>query len=129
MGKDAATISEELRPLLTQIAGQLSDQVFPEGMPWGTKFDHLEALAGALGDEIARQMIQANVTGQATAAPAPSGTCPTCGCQGRAGPDEPRALITTRGTVAWSEPAQYCPHCRRAFFPSEPSAGTGSGRR
>ncbi len=61
MGKDAVTIPDDVRPLLERMAGQLSEQIFPEGMPWGTKFDHLETLAGALGDENARQMIQANV--------------------------------------------------------------------
>ena len=128
MGKDAGTIPDEVRPLLAQIAGQLNAEIFPEGMPWGTKFDHLEALAGALGDEIARQLIQANVRRQATATPATE-TCPTCGRQGRAAPEEPRELITTQGPVAWAEPSQHCPGCRRAFFPSEPRLGTGSWRR
>ena len=123
MGKDAVTIPDEVRPLLERMASQLSAQIFPGGMPWGTKFDHLETLAGALGDEIARQMIQANVRQQATAPPAAVGTCPTCGRRGRAAPDEPREMGTTQGTVAWVEPGQYCPHCRRAFFPSEPGPG------
>jgi hypothetical protein len=126
MGKDAVLVPDEIQPLLAGIASQLSEQVFPGGMPWGTKFDHLEALAGALGDEIARQMIQGNVDRQATTSSESVKTCPTCGWEGRAAPDEPRELMTTRGSVAWTEPAQHCPSCRRAFFPSEPSAGTGS---
>ncbi len=129
MGRDAVTIPDEVRPLLERMAGQLSEQVFPGGMPWGTKFDHLEALAGALGDEIARQMIQANVRQQAAAPPEAAGACPSCGRPGRAAPQEPRALDTTRGPVAWVEPAQHCPHCRRAFFPSEPGPGAGPRRR
>lgn len=129
MGKDAATIPDGVRFLLPQIAAQLSDQVFPGGMPWGTKFDDLEQLAGVLGDEIARQMIQANIGKQATASVEVGEACPTCGREGRASPGEPRELLTTRGPVSWTEPAQHCPHCRRAFFPSEPSLGTGSHRR
>jgi hypothetical protein len=129
MGKDAKAIPDAVRPSLARIAGQLSEEMFPGGMPWGTKFDHLEALAGALGDEIARQMIQAAVCQQATASPEALGTCPTCGRQGRAAPDEPRELTTTRGTVAWIEPGHHCPQCRRAFFPSEPSVRTGSHQR
>jgi hypothetical protein len=129
MGKDVRAIPDEVRPLLARIAGQLSEEFFPGGMPWGTQFDHLEALAGALGDEIARQMIQANIRQQVTTLPEAMGTCPTCGRQGRAAPDEPRELITTRGTVDWVEPTQHCPHCRRAFFPSESHSGIGSHRR
>ena len=124
MGKDAVTIPDEVRPLLERMAEQLSERIFPGGMPWGTRFDHLETLAGALGDEVARRMIQANLQEQAAAAPA-VGTCPTCGRPGRAAPDEPRELDTTQGAVAWVEPAQDCPHCRRAFFPPEPGPGTG----
>ena len=129
MGKDAVTIPDEVRPLLERMADQLSEQIFPGGMPWGTKFDQLETLAGALGDEIARQMIQANIRQQATAPPEAVGTCPTCGRQGRAAPSEPRELTTTQGIVGWVEPGQHCPHCRRAFFPSEPSSGTGPHQR
>ena len=126
MGKDAVTIPDELRPLLERMASELSEQVFPGGMPWGTKFDYLETLAGALGDEIARQMIEGNVSQQATISPEPARVCPSCGRDGRAAPNEPRELSTTQGSVAWVEPGQYCPHCRRAFFPSEPSFGAGS---
>jgi hypothetical protein len=129
MGKDAVLIPDALRPLLGQMPGQLSEQIFPGGMPWGTKFDHLETLAGALGDEIARQMIQTDIRQQATAPPEVVDTCPTCGRQGRAAPNEPRELDTTQGTVDWVEPGQYCPLCRRVFFPSEPSAGTGPNQR
>jgi hypothetical protein len=114
---------------LARMAAELSDRVYPGGMPWGTKFDALETLAGALGDEIARQLIQANVGQQATASCEPSETCPTCGRDGRTAADQPRELMTTRGTVAWTEPGRYCPHCRRAFFPSEPGAGRGPSRR
>jgi hypothetical protein len=129
MGKDAVTIPDQVRPLLARMADQLSEQVFPGGLPWGTKFDHLETLAGALGEEIARQMIQANIAQQATTSPEAVETCPTCGRQGRAAPNEPRVLNTTQGPVAWVEPTQYCSHCRRAFFPSEPSSWTGPHQR
>jgi phage terminase large subunit GpA-like protein len=129
MGKDATMIPDVVQPLLVRIAGQLSDEIFPGGMPWGTKFDHLETLAGALGDEIARQLIQTTVSQQANTSREWTGTCPTCGREGRATHDEPRELVTTQGTVAWVESAQHCPHCRRAFFPSEPSVGTGPYRR
>jgi hypothetical protein len=129
MGKDAVTIPDEIRPLLEGMASRLSEQVFPGGMPWGTKFAHLETLAAALGDEIARRMIQANVRQQAATPPEAIETCPTCGRLGRAAADEPRQVDTAQGTVDWVEPGRYCPHCRRAFFPSEPGPGTGPNQR
>ena len=33
MGKDAVTIPDEVRPLLERMADQLSEQIFPGGMP------------------------------------------------------------------------------------------------
>ena len=42
MGKDAVQIPEELRPVLERMAAELSEQVFPGGMPWGTKFADLD---------------------------------------------------------------------------------------
>src|SRR5262245_23148364 len=129
MGKDAVRIPDEVHPLVERMANQLSEQVFPGGMPWGTKFDHLETLAAALGDEIARRMIQGNVRQQAATPSQAIEPCPTCGCPGHAASNEPRKLDTTQGTVDWVEPGQYCPHCRRAFFPSESSSGTGPNPR
>ena len=128
MGKDAVQIPDELRPVLARMAAELSEQIFPDGMPWGTRFDYLETLAGALGDEISRQMIEDNVSRQATASPETARVCPSCGHSGRGAPNEPRQLDTSQGNVNWVEPGQYCPHCRRAFFPSEPSLGAGPDR-
>ena len=61
VGKDAATIRDDLKPLLSQIARQLGREVFPDGMPWGTKLSELELIAAGLGDEIARGIIEASV--------------------------------------------------------------------
>jgi len=49
---------------------------------------------------------------------APSALCPSCGREGERSPDEPHVLQTDRGEVGWSEPAYYCRHCRKSFFPS-----------
>jgi hypothetical protein len=51
------------------------------------------------------------------------GECPSCGGAARKAPDQPRVLTTTRGDVTWKERVANCPHCRRAFFPSEPVVG------
>jgi predicted nucleic acid-binding Zn ribbon protein len=124
MGRDAASIRTELQSDLGQIARQLGRKVYPEGLPRGTKFSELEAIAGALGDEMARQLIEMNVQEQADDWPAEElGECPVCGGPARKAPDQPRVLTTTQGDVAWTQRVGNCPACRRAFFPSEPGAG------
>jgi hypothetical protein len=124
MGKDAATIRHQLQPRLAQMARELGREVYPDGMPRGTKFSELEAVAGALGDEIARHLIEANVQGQAEDWPEEElGECPACGGPPPKAPDQPRVLTTTRGDVAWEQRVGSCPACRRAFFPSGPGVG------
>jgi hypothetical protein len=124
MGKDAASIRDRLQPRLGQIARELGRDLYPDGLPRGTKFSELEAIAGALGDEIARQLIEANIQEQADDWPQEAlGECPLCGGPSRKAPDEPRVLTTTRGDVAWRQRIGHCPRCRRAFSPSGPGVG------
>jgi len=65
MGKDAVAIRQEFHSRLGEIARQLARELYPEGLPRGTKFSELEAVAGALADEMARQLIEINVQEQA----------------------------------------------------------------
>jgi uncharacterized protein with PIN domain len=124
MGRDAASIRTELKPDLEQIAQELRRKVFPEGLPRDTKFSELESIAGALGDEMARQLIEMSVQEQAEDWPEEElGECPLCGGPARKAPDQPRVLMTTRGDVRWKQRVANCPRCRRAFFPSEPGIG------
>jgi hypothetical protein len=124
MGKDAAEIRNEFQARLGQMARELAKQLYPEGLPRGTKFSELEDVAGALGDEMARQLIEINVSEQADDWPDEElGECPVCGGAARKAPDEARVLTTTRGDVAWKERVANCPRCRRAFFPSGPGVG------
>jgi hypothetical protein len=124
MGKDATTLRNELRVRLGQIARELGREVYPDGLSPDTKFSELESVAGTLGDEIARQLIETQVRGQAEEWPEEQlGKCPECGGPACKAPDQPRALTTTRGEVGWKERVGYCTRCRRAFSPSEPSVG------
>src|SRR5512135_420249 len=101
MSKDAAAIRDQLQPRLAQMARELGREVDPDGLSRDTKFSELEAVASALGDEIARQIIEANVSEQADDWPeAELGGCPVCGGPARKAPDEPRVLLTTRGEIA-----------------------------
>lgn len=121
MGKDAAAIRREFQARLSEVAREFGRELYPGGLPRGTKFSELEAVAGALGDEMARLLIESQVDGQAEDWPEEElGECPVCGGPARKAPDELRVLETTRGDVAWKERVRHCPSCRRAFFPSEP---------
>jgi uncharacterized protein with PIN domain len=53
----------------------------------------------------------------------PPELCPACGEPLQSGWLQDRRLTTTRGPVTWTEKTAYCPRCRRAFSPSEPSPG------
>lgn len=124
MGKDVAAIRGEFHTRLDQIARELVKELYPNGMPRGTKFSELEAVAGALGDEMTRQLIAINVQEQADNWPEQElGECPACGGTARKAPDQPHCLTTTRGDVVWKERVANCPRCRRAFFPSGSSVG------
>lgn len=124
MGKDAATIRDELRVRLGQMARELGREVYPDGLSRETKFSELETVAATLGDEIARQLIETQVRGQAEDwSEEQLCQCPECGGPASKAPDQPRVLTTTRGDVGWDQRVGYCTRCRRAFFPSEPSVG------
>lgn len=124
MGKQAGAVPDQLRPRLEQMARELGREIYPDGLPRGTKFSELEDIAGNLGDEIARQLIQSQVLEQAEDWPDDElGQCPACGGPARKAPDQPRVLTTTRGDLTWTERIANCPQCRRAFSPSEPVIG------
>src|SRR3954464_12872283 len=114
MGKDAAQIRQEFHARLSEIARELAKELYSNGLPRGTKFSELEAVAGALGDEMARQLIAINVQEQADEWPEQElGECPVCGGAARKAPEEPRVLTTTRGDVAWRGRVANRPRCRR----------------
>ncbi len=37
-GKDVTVFQEEVRPVVQEAVRKIHDQIFPDGMPWGTKF-------------------------------------------------------------------------------------------
>jgi hypothetical protein len=129
MGKDAAAIRQEFHSRLGEIARELARELYPNGLPRGTKFSELEDIAAALGDEMARQLIEINVQDQADDWPEEElGECPVCHGAARKAPNQPRVIITTRGDVAWKQRVANCPRCRRAFSPQNQSLGVDGSR-
>src|SRR5712671_3241109 len=115
MGKDAAEVRKEFHARLGRMARELAKELYPDGLPRGTRCSELEAVAGALGDEMARQLIEIDVREQADDRPEPElGEGPACGGAARRAPDEPRVLTTTRGDVAWKQRVGNCPRRRQA---------------
>src|SRR4051812_25254272 len=113
MGRDVGSIRTELTPELQQLARQLAREVFPEGRPRGTESSELEDVAGALGDEIARQLIESNIQEPTADWPEEdSAPCPECRGPTSKAPDRPRSLMTTRGEVTWTEHARSRHRCR-----------------
>ena len=96
----------------------------PEGMPWGTRFAELEDVAVAIGNEVARQIVNQAVGEQARVPPDTAHqTCSQCGRPVVPEEDAARIVQTRVGDVEWSEPEGYCGRCRKAFFPSVQESG------
>jgi hypothetical protein len=111
--------------LIQGVAKYFLEKVYgPDGMPWGTRFADLEELSVQIGQAMSRSMIDQALARQAQLVPLERETCSGCGGRVEARDDaEPRAVLTRVGTAHWDEPKRYCPKCRAAFFPSDPSAG------
>jgi hypothetical protein len=119
----AAVIDQQT--LIQGVAKYFLEKVYgPDGMPWGTRFSDLEELSVQIGQAMSRSMIDQALARQAQSAPSEAETCSGCGGGVESLEDvEPRAVLTRVGTASWDEPKRYCPKCRAAFFPSDPSAG------
>ena len=122
---DSATKVIDEQALIQGVAKYFIEKLYgPAGMPWGTRFADLEELSVQIGQAVSRSMVDQALARQAQSVPPEAETC--SGCGGRVEPrdnTEPRAVLTRVGTAQWNEPKRYCPGCRAAFFPSEPSAG------
>ena len=119
---------ETQRRYLEGVAKKVADELWgPNGPAWGTTLTELEDVALAVRAIVAQKLLQLGVERQAAAAaprPATATACPSCQRAFDASTEPvPRTLDTRGGQVAWDEPREYCPHCRRSFFPAEPQSG------
>lgn len=100
----------------------LADGGLPKPEEGEARFTTIETLALAAGDAISLEVFEQQV---AESGMGPS-HCPQCGFEGKRIRQRDRTVQTRRGLeVPLSEQECYCPGCRRAFFPSVQSSGSG----
>lgn len=93
-------------------------------------FVAIEELAAEVGDEVARQLANLELSRRSEALCEQSThACPDCGKECRIEPDlEPIILQGIRGEIEYQEPRCHCSRCRRDFFPSGRPIGTTASR-
>jgi len=102
----------------------LADGDLPEAAEGEAGFTTIETLALAAGDAVSLEVFEQQLAEGGMGPP----HCPRCGFEGKHIRQRDRTLQTRRGLdVPLSEPECYCPGCRRAFFPSVESSGSGRG--
>ena len=102
----------------------LAEGDLPEAVEGEARFTTIETLALAAGDAVSLEVFEQQLAESGMGPP----HCPRCGFEGERIKQRDRTLQTRRGLdVPCSEPECYCPGCRRAFFPSLPSSGSGRG--
>jgi hypothetical protein len=120
---------EVFRNYLEGVAKKLADDLWgPQGPAWGTRLTEMEDLALEAREILTQEFLQLGLERQSRTLqehpPAEAAGCPSCRRPfAEAAEPLPRNLQTRGGPVGWQEPHEYCPRCRRAFFPSEPKPG------
>ena len=85
----------------------------------------LEELTCRIGDMVARELTQREVTRRAEALDVEEAKCPDCREPCRRREPEPVLLDGLRGELAYNQPSYFCRHCRRSFFPNGRFPGVG----
>ena len=98
-----------------QLRAELGEVSVPEEECW---LAAVEDLAAELGDAVATAWVEKQSRNHASKVEA---NCPKCNKPGHYRGFRERELITRRGPATISEPEFYCPCCRKAFFPDDPS--------
>jgi hypothetical protein len=102
----------------------LAEGALPEAQEGEARFTTIETLALAAGDAVSLEVFEQQLAESGMGPP----HCPRCGFEGKRIKQRERRLQSRRGLdVPLSEQECYCPGCRRAFFPSVQSSGSGRG--
>jgi hypothetical protein len=118
-------LSSETQARLREMAEEVRGLLYGEaGCPeWGTRFSEIESDGMLIGLELARLVMEQSVGEQADRMPASKMTIE--GDDVIATGEQTRELQTEAGSVKWEQPCGYQKKGRKAFFPSDPGAGTG----
>jgi|SRR3954471_10392960 hypothetical protein len=119
MAMTSRELEERMRAL---VAEYLGEQAPPAPVEGGCLATALEDAAMAIGDAVTQEILSHQLSG----VPEQDHPCPICGSPGLKKGHRQRVLQSRRGEVQFSEPELYCKKCRRSFFPSVGSLGTGS---
>jgi hypothetical protein len=102
----------------------LTEGDLPETLEGEARFTTIETLALAAGDAVSLEVFEQQLAESGMGPP----HCPHCGFEGQRIKQRQRTVQSRRGLeVPLSESECYCPGCRRAFFPSVQSSGSGRG--
>ena len=81
--------------------------------------DAVETRAVEIGDAVAAELVKRKAADRPVEED--ESTCPKCGKLGQYRGQRERLLVTRRGPTTIVEPEYFCPCCRKAFFPDDPS--------
>jgi hypothetical protein len=116
-----ARVRRAVREALQKV---LAEGDVPEAEEGEARFTTIESLALAAGDAVSLEVFEQQLAESGMGPP----HCPRCGFEGKRIKQRDRTVQTRRGLdVPLSEQECYCPGCRRAFFPSVQSPGSGRG--
>ena len=116
--------SSRLRARIEQFAEQLQEEFGNASVgEHGCLMEAVEEWAVAVGDQVARKVMEKQVPQEA---PSEEGECPQCHHRARWKGQRKRRVETRRGPIHVSEPEYYCNRCRRSFFPSDQRIGDGA---
>ena len=108
-------IRERIEAFARELAEELGDVDDSDALSW---LDAIENQAVEIGDAVGVELLKQKAADR----PAEDeSACPQCGQPGRYRGQRERRLIGRRGPVAVAEPEYFCPCCRTAFFPADPS--------
>lgn len=112
--------SDQIRVRIEEFARQLSLEMGEVDESLGVCWlDAIENQALEISDALHAEILKKKSSDRPAAVD--ESTCPKCGKLGQyKGPRE-RELLTRRGPATIAEPEYFCPCCRKAFFPADPT--------
>lgn len=107
---------ERIEAFVRELSEEFGEVDDSNALSW---LDAVETRAVEIGDAIAAELVKQKSVD--CPVKQDESTCPQCGKLGRYQGQRPRPLVTRRGPTTLAEPEYYCPCCRKAFFPDDPS--------